>query len=104
MIDIESVAVYLTGLQGRITDGLQQADGGAKFEIDEWQRDAGGGGRSMVLRGGAVFEQAGVNFSEVYGDNLPPSATASRSGLSGRHFRAMGVSLVIHPEIGRAHV
>ena len=98
MIDIAGVTDYLTGLQQRITDALQQADGEAEFEVDEWQRESGGGGRSMVLRDGAVFEQAGVNFSEVYGDNLPPSATASRPELSGRHFRAMGVSLVVHPD------
>ena len=51
----------------------------------------------MVLRGGQVFEQAGVSFSEVSGDNLPASATAHRPELAGRSFRAMGVSLVMHP-------
>jgi coproporphyrinogen III oxidase len=51
----------------------------------------------MVLRDGAIFEQAGVNYSEVYGSNLPASATAHRPELAGRQFRAMGVSLVIHP-------
>ena len=70
----------------------------AEFETDIWQRDAGGGGRSMVLRAGAVFEQAGVNYSEVFGENLPASATAHRPELAGRKFRAMGVSLVIHPD------
>ncbi|XLM21248.1 coproporphyrinogen III oxidase, partial [Chromobacterium piscinae] len=60
-------------------------------------REAGGGGRSRVLSNGAVFEQAGVNFSHVHGDALPPSATAHRPELAGRRFEAMGVSLVIHP-------
>lgn len=50
------------------------------------------------MRGGAVFEQAGVNFSHVTGPRLPPSATASRPELAGRRFEALGVSLVIHPE------
>jgi coproporphyrinogen III oxidase len=58
----------------------------------------GGGGRSRVLRQGAVFEQAGVNFSHVTGGRLPPSATAARPELAGRSFEALGVSLVIHPE------
>jgi coproporphyrinogen III oxidase len=44
-----------------------------------------------------VFEQAGVNFSHVLGDNLPPSATAQRPELAGRRFEALGVSLVVHP-------
>jgi len=97
-IDIDRVNDYLLNLQRHITDELQQIDGKADFEVDTWQRDAGGGGRSMVLRDGALFEQAGVNFSEVYGNNLPASATAHRPELAGRQFRAMGVSLVIHPD------
>jgi coproporphyrinogen III oxidase len=97
-IDIDRVNDYLQDLQTRITDELQQIDGKAGFEVDAWQRDAGGGGRSMVLRDGVVFEQAGVNYSEVYGSKLPSSASAHRPELAGRQFRAMGVSLVIHPD------
>jgi coproporphyrinogen III oxidase len=97
-IDIDRVIQYLGRLQTSITSELQEIDAKAEFEVDNWQREAGGGGRSMVLREGAVFEQAGVNFSEVYGDSLPASATAHRPELAGRQFRAMGVSLVIHPE------
>lgn len=97
-MDIERVSDYLKRLQGSITGELQDIDGKARFEVDEWQREAGGGGRSMVLRGGAVFEQSGVNYSEVYGDQLPASASAHRPELAGRRFRAMGVSLVIHPD------
>lgn len=96
--EIERVNRYLQSLQNSITSELQRIDGKAEFETDIWQRDAGGGGRSMVLREGAVFEQAGVNYSEVYGENLPASATAHRPELAGRQFRAMGVSLVIHPD------
>ncbi len=97
MIDIDKVSAYLKGLQQTITDELQQLDGQQRFDVDEWQRAEGGGGRSMVLRGGAVIEQGGVNYSEVFGANLPASATAHRPELAGRNFRAMGVSLVIHP-------
>ena len=95
----DQVRQYLTNLQKTITDNLQQADGKAEFLIDDWVRDnsGGGGGRTMVLSNGGVFEQAGVNFSEVAGNSLPGSATAHRPELAGRNFRAMGVSLVIHP-------
>ena len=96
-IEIEAVKHYLMGLQDRICTELQALDGGAEFIEDCWQRDAGGGGRSRVLSGGAVFEQGGVNFSHVFGDKLPPSATAARPELAGRSFQAMGVSLVLHP-------
>ena len=98
MIDVERVSSYLLRLQASITGALQDIDGKARFAVDEWQRPAGGGGRSMVLRDGAVFEQGGVNYSEVFGDNLPASATAHRPELAGRQFRAMGVSLVMHPD------
>jgi coproporphyrinogen III oxidase len=95
---IDQVREYLLRLQNDLTDGLENADGAEKFISDDWTRDTGGGGRTMVLTGGQVFEQAGVNFSEVTGDSLPGSATAHRPDLAGRRFHAMGVSLVIHPD------
>jgi len=96
-MDINRVNQYLRNLQTVITRELQIIDGQSVFATDSWEREAGGGGCSMVLRDGAIFEQAGVNFSEVDGDNLPVSASAHRPELAGRRFRAMGVSLVIHP-------
>ncbi len=97
--DINAVREYLLDLQDRICQQLEVADGGAKFAEDNWQREGsgGGGGRTRVLTDGAIFEQGGVNFSQVTGDNLPPSATAARPELAGRSFEALGVSLVIHP-------
>ncbi|KMN83030.1 oxygen-dependent coproporphyrinogen oxidase [Chromobacterium alkanivorans] len=95
---VNDVKAFLLDLQDRICAALEQADGGAQFVEDAWQRPGGGGGRSRVLAKGALFEQAGVNFSHVYGDALPASATAHRPELAGRGFQAMGVSLVIHPE------
>jgi coproporphyrinogen III oxidase len=50
-----------------------------------------------VISDGNVFEKGGVNFSHVFGDSLPPSASATRPEMAGRSFQAMGVSLVIHP-------
>ena len=96
-IDTDSVRHYLIGLQDTICSQLTEADGGQAFLVDDWDRPSGGGGRTRVMSGGTVFEQAGVNFSEVFGANLPASATAHRPELAGRNFRAMGVSLVIHP-------
>lgn len=92
------VKTFLLQLQDQICAALEGADGAARFIEDAWERPSGGGGRSRVLSRGAVFEQAGVNFSHVSGDALPASATAHRPELAGRRFEAMGVSLVIHPE------
>ena len=96
-VDIQAVKNYLMNLQDSICAGLEEEDGAAKFQEDSWEREAGGGGRSRVLADGKVFEQAGINFSHVYGAKLPVSATAHRPELAGRDFQAMGVSLVIHP-------
>ena len=96
-IQIDAVYTYLLALQDRLCAALTALDGRAAFIEDAWTRSTGGGGRTRVLSEGGVFEQAGVNFSDVSGDALPPAATAKRPELSGRAFRAMGVSLVVHP-------
>ncbi len=95
---IEQVKKYLLRLQDKICGGLETADGSGRFKEDLWQRETGGGGRTRVLEQGDVFEQAGVNFSHVFGKHLPPSATAARPELESRDFQAMGLSLVIHPQ------
>lgn len=97
-IDINAVKTYLLALQDDICRQLAEEEtSGQGFLEDSWDREQGGGGRSRVLEGGEVFEKAGVNFSHVFGDGLPKSATAHRPELEGRRFQAMGVSLVIHP-------
>jgi coproporphyrinogen III oxidase len=91
------VQEYLLELQERTAAALEAADGRERFREATWERAEGGGGRSRVLGGGAVFEQAGINFSHVFGPALPPAATAHRPELAGRRFEACGVSLVLHP-------
>ncbi len=94
---IEAVKKYLLDLQDNICSGLEAEDTDGTFREDLWERKAGGGGRTRVLEQGEVFEQAGVNFSHVYGRRLPASATTARPELRGCEFQALGVSLVIHP-------
>ncbi|MCH9650023.1 MAG: oxygen-dependent coproporphyrinogen oxidase [Deltaproteobacteria bacterium] len=94
---IESVREYLLSLQDGICAGLEEEDGTGRFSEDSWKRSEGGGGRSRVLTNGAVFEKGGVNFSDVSGASMPKAATTARPDLAGRRFRAMGVSLVLHP-------
>lgn len=95
---IGEVGEYLRSLQQRIVSALEDVDGKEKFRRDDWEREAGGGGLSRILADGAVFEQAGVGYSHVFGTEMPPSATKSRPELAGRGFQAMGVSLVLHPK------
>lgn len=94
---LERVQAYLLSLQQSICNELMHIDQHGQFLDDPWTRQEGGGGLTRVLNRGRLFEKAGVNFSHVFGDQLPPSATAARPELIGRRFSAMGVSLVIHP-------
>jgi coproporphyrinogen III oxidase len=96
-LPIESVKSYLLALQDQLCQGFEHEDGKAMFTEDTWERPEGGGGRSRVLKQGALIEQGGVNFSHVMGKSLPPSASAARPELAGRGFEALGVSLVMHP-------
>ncbi len=95
--DLPAIRTYLLALQDQICAALSAADDGAGFAEDRWERPDGGGGCSRVLADGALWEKAGVGFSEVQGAALPPSATARRPELAGRPYQAMGVSVVIHP-------
>lgn len=95
--DIQVVTAFLLGLQDRICSAVERADGGALFAEDTWRREEGGGGRSRVLKQGAVFEQAGIGFSSVQGEALPAAASARRPQLAGAPWQAVGVSLVFHP-------
>ncbi len=100
VLDGEVVYRFLSELQDRLCALVESFEPTAKFREDIWTRpDAigGGGGRTRVLAGGQIFEQAGVGLSDVRGLSLPPSASVARPELTGRGFRAMGVSLVFHP-------
>jgi coproporphyrinogen III oxidase len=96
---LQQVKSYLLSLQDSICNNLEAADDNGKFVEDAWEREPGlgGGGRTRVMKDGAVFEKGGVNFSHVSGAELPAAATAARPELVGRSFQAMGVSLVMHP-------
>ena len=91
------VRQFLQQLQDQITQRLADLDGVGNFQEDKWERPEGGGGRSRILREGAIFEQAGVGFSEVWGNHLPPSILAQRPEAAGHEFYATGTSMVLHP-------
>ncbi len=95
---IAEIEQYLLNLQNKICDELASEDGSQTFIIDKWERPAGGFGITRVLSDGKVIERGGVNYSHVYGDQLPPAATAQNRQLAGCKFEALGVSLVIHPQ------
>ena len=100
---ISQVEAYLRDLQDRICNELEAADGA----LNSAKRPGSarrGGGRSRVIKNGAVIEKGGVGFSHVEGAQLPPSATAQRPELAGRQWKAMGFHWSSTPKILRANV
>lgn len=95
--DAAAVEAFLRGLQADICAALETLEPEARFGEDHWQRDEGGGGNTRVLEGGQALERAGVALSVIQGRRLPPAASARNPELAGRGFRAMGVSVVVHP-------
>ena len=93
----DRIAAFMQQFQDETCAGLEALDGKEKFQEESWQRPEGGGGRSRVLKEGAVFEQGGVNFSEVWGKKLPPSILKQRPEAEGHEFYATGTSMVLHP-------
>ena len=93
----ERARALVMGLQDEICAGLEQLDGVGRFKEESWDRPEGGGGRSRVMSEGRVFEQGGVNFSEVHGQELPPSILKQRPEAKGHPWFATGTSMVLHP-------
>ncbi len=93
----ERARALVLGLQDDICNGLETLDGSGRFQEETWNRPEGGGGRSRVMQEGNVFEQGGVNFSEVHGEELPPSILNQRPEAKGHPWFATGTSMVLHP-------
>lgn len=91
------VSQFMQQLQDEICQKLEAVDGQGQFREDSWERPEGGGGRSRVICEGDIFEQGGVNFSEVWGNRLPPSILKQRPEAEGHGFYATGTSMVLHP-------
>jgi coproporphyrinogen III oxidase len=95
----DRAAAHFRNLQDRICTALEGLDGPGRFREDVWQREGGGGGRTRVLADGGLFEKAGVNVSEVFGEMS--EEFAKQVPGEGRSFYATGVSLVLHPRSPR---
>ena len=92
------VKQFMQGLQDKVCQGLEELDGKATFKQDQWERPEGGGGRSRVITDGDYFDKGGVNFSEVFGSQLPPAILRHHPEVEGETFYATGTSMVLHPK------
>jgi len=95
MLTKEEIAHWFQGLQDRICQALEEADGNATFIEDKWNREAGGGGRTRIIQNGSVLTKGGVAFSAVHGPT--PSQIRQALKLDEADFYATGVSIVMHP-------
>ena len=93
--NINAVRRYLRDLHKRLVGELQKADGDA-FHLREWRGNLGRG-HTATLDNGALFERAGVNYSAVSANKLPPAARKRRITTDGG-YQAAGVSVVAHPQ------
>ncbi|HEX7005445.1 MAG TPA: oxygen-dependent coproporphyrinogen oxidase [Trueperaceae bacterium] len=94
----DQVVEVLREGQRRLIEAYEGIDGLGSFRSHDWERPGGGGGSARVLEGGRVFEKAGVNFSAVHGERVPPSLARQHPQAVGKPFFATGVSLVLHPQ------
>ncbi len=96
VVDLSAVRDYLTDLQDRICDGIQQHEPTARFHQDLFERKTGLS-RPRVLEGGTVIERGAINFSHTQGAKLPAAATERRPELTGKTFEAVSLSMIFHP-------
>ena len=94
--DFNGVQNYFESLQNSICHEFESLDDKG-FKPDAWSSKLGTG-ISCILENGTLFERCCVNRSCVAGDKMPNSAKNNNATLMNGSFRAVGVSVVAHPD------
>lgn len=93
-LQAEEIAKEYSGLQEEICRSLEQTDGKAVFEADQWVKGVGSG-ITCAIRSGDVIEKGGVNFSFVQGEYTPQMELLL--GEKAGSYSATGISSIMHP-------
>ncbi len=103
----QAAEAWFRELQARLTTELNAIEAEAPaelyrgdprgFELTDWTRAEGGGGTMGMLRG-RVFEKAGVHVSVVHGTFTPEMAKTMPGADVDPRFFATGVSVIVHPK------
>lgn len=92
----EEIVESFKKIQDHICKELELGDGKALFQEDLWERPAGGGGRTRIIKDGNIIAKGGVAFSAVHGPT--PEKILAKLQLEKADFFATGVSIVLHPD------